>query len=132
MSEMVFFTKKMVSEIEYSEIDIDFNFELFGDDADNWPEYRVLESNGISYESDSINIDRMLGALNEMKSNGATHVSIDYHIDHHAYEMYGFKIGKSSEAEILEYKNKCNINTNIERKMEKLCEEFNKLKKQLK
>lgn len=42
-------------------------------------------------------IDIIIDMLENLKSNGATHISIDYHEDHGSYLIQGLKIGIKKE-----------------------------------
>jgi hypothetical protein len=49
-----------------------------------------------------IEIERLEEMLNKVKETGATHVEIDFHIDHEEYEIGGYTITHSDEQELLE------------------------------
>lgn len=105
----IYYTKEVVSGHSLSELDFDlgnklgFDYEVH-DDLINITFSDEKEIH--TYEATPVEIDIMLDILNKAKKNGATHVEIEDHIDHHGYEITTFKIGLATEKEVKQYKEK--------------------------
>jgi hypothetical protein len=68
----------------------------FGFDEDVYEDYQINHTNGYgNNDGEPIHIDHILNLVNNMKSIGCTHVSIDWHCDHSTYEVEGYKITKA-------------------------------------
>ena len=52
--------------------------------------------------SSEVSIDKFRKILDRAEESGATHVAIDYHHDHDEYEIYGFKMERATEEDILD------------------------------
>jgi len=59
-----------------------------------------------SADSHPIRIDKMIEILQSLKSDGCSHVEIEYHCDHIGYDISGSKIEKSSSEDIESYEEK--------------------------
>lgn len=85
---------KTIDELDFEmHTDFDFNYDVHEDfieiqdgqgDADGFP----------------INIDLLITSLQELKEKGATHIEMDYHIDHIGYGISGYEIRKATKDEI--------------------------------
>ena len=90
-------TKTHVKDIEFSEIDMDLNEEFDIEDADS---VMIHIGSGDIWGRYPIKIDKMIEALNEMKSSGITHIEIGYHSDHPGYTIAGYEIRTATPEEI--------------------------------
>lgn len=86
--------------------DLDWNLQNeFG--VDDYIGINIIEI-GNSYieayiEAHIINIDTIVNELQNLKANGATHVAIDYHVDHIGYDISSFLVRESTDEEINNY-----------------------------
>lgn len=101
----VYVTKRLVDDIEHSEIDFEL-YNEFGFDYDTHSEFVEIPI-GKQGGADGypINIDKMIKTLEDMKAKGATHVEMNYHCDHIGYEISGYEIKLSKQEEIDIYEN---------------------------
>jgi hypothetical protein len=97
----LYITKKFISEEEFSELDLVMKDE-FGFDEDAHVDFVTIEKGKPKWGPDTepIRIDQLIESLERMKNSGATHVSIDYHVDHIGYEMASFQIVESTPSDI--------------------------------
>lgn len=104
-------TTKNTITIEYidfkskSEIDIDLYYEVLGrKDADEayeeWGPHIIDTSP--CYHNDPIKIDTLMKQLRQLKNSGANYVAIDYHCDHHEYNVEGYAIRRATDEDIAE------------------------------
>lgn len=96
-----YYTTKLISEKEFSEIDMVLYAKLFGN---NWDEKfeRLIEIGNFN-GNNGILIDTLIKQLTAFKKKDCTHVSIEYHVDHIGYELSGLSVAKSTVNEIKEY-----------------------------
>jgi hypothetical protein len=100
---IVYITKEIVSISKPSDLDLELDNEFCDSDDDLCIEIckdQYLLHTNVLKLSDLQNI------IDEMKAEGADHIEIYEHVDHHGYEIYGSKIRKSTEIEISEYEKK--------------------------
>ena len=100
----IYVTKRLVDDIEYSEIDFKLHNE-FGFDYDIHEEFVEIQMGRGDADGYPINIDKMIKTLEDMKAKGATHVEMNYHCDHIGYEISGYEIKPSKQEEIDIYEN---------------------------
>jgi hypothetical protein len=103
MSDNVYIMKEHVGDFEHSDLDFHLH-KRFGFDYDIHSEFVELEKGqGEVFYNEPIDIDVLLKSINELKSRGATHISLDYHCDHIAYEMSGYRITEAEPALVEAY-----------------------------
>jgi len=80
-----------------------------------------------------VSIDKVLTMLNELKSNGATHVNIDFHCDHDEYNIYGFEVYSEAEKDEAERlaKEEAARKALVQKKIAKLQKDLEKLQNEL-
>lgn len=122
----MYITKEVIVNIEHSEIDFLIQDE-FGLNHEDEQDLIQLMVGNPDITNEPINIDLMIKTLQEMKEQGSTHVSLDYHIDHIGYEMTGYKIYHSTEEQIRDYEEKLKKKLDKEKKLKALREEYNKI-----
>jgi hypothetical protein len=101
-----YINKTLIRENSIDELDWRLNQEFGIDDLeDDFENELVIIENGNFglVTSHIINIDTMIGELQQLKRDGATHVAIDYHCDHIGYDITGFLVKESTEEEITDY-----------------------------
>ena len=126
MEENFYITKEVIKDIEHSEIDYLIH-EEFGYDYENDQELVEIEIGNGEVTNAPISIDLMIKTFQELKDQGATHVSLDYHCDHIGYEMTGYKIYHSTEDQIKAYEDKLAINQEKALKLRALREEYKRI-----
>lgn len=87
------YREKLISEIEFPEIDLDYPF--YGPEVDNDGEEvrnEVRTPDGIWNEVESMDLDKAIAALQTLKSAGADRVYFYAHADHHSYIFTGVKL----------------------------------------
>ena len=126
MEEKMYITKEVIKDIEHSDINILIQSE-FGYDYENDLELVEIEIGNGDVTNEPISIDLMIKTFQELKEQGSTHVSLDYHCDHIGYEMTGYKIYLSTEEQINEYEEKQKAIRVKQIKLNTLREEYNRL-----
>jgi hypothetical protein len=126
MEENFYITKEVIKDIEHSEIDYLIH-EEFGYDYENDQELVEIEIGNGEVTNAPISIDLMIKTFQELKEQGATHVSLDYHCDHIGYEMTGYKIYHSTEDQIKAYEDKLAIDQEKALKLRALREEYKRI-----
>jgi hypothetical protein len=76
----------------------------------------IIEEDGCDVDSYIINIDTMIGELQKLKEDGATHMAISYHDDHIGYDFAGFLVRESTDEEINDYIAKMEAKREIDRR----------------
>ena len=94
--------KTHIAEHEFSEIDFDL-YDEFGFESGDDDEFIVIKKGHGAADGYPIKIDRMIEALTTLKNSGATHVELDYHVDHIGYEISGYEIRKATPEETEAY-----------------------------
>jgi hypothetical protein len=102
MNNNVYITQELVGDIEHSEIDIDLH-DQFGFDYETASNFITIERGQGQVDNTPININTLLESINDLKSRGATHISLSYHCDHIGYELSGYKITEADPAVIAEF-----------------------------
>lgn len=103
MSDKVYILKEHVGDFERSELDFELHNQ-FGFDYDTHSDFVELEKGqGCVNDTAPIEINDLLSIINELKSRGATHVCMDYHVDHIGYEFSGYRISHPDQAFIDAY-----------------------------
>lgn len=134
--EQVYVTQRHIKSFDESEIDFDMNadFNLERDDDDNYQYLNTINkgvgtNNGYTDYVDNtpIHIDRMIKILAELKELGCNYVALDYHCDHIAYEVSGFKITPSTPEEIEKVQAKDIKKEEAKAKVKKLVDEAKKI-----
>lgn len=126
----VYVTKKLINDVEHSEID----FDLYGEfkfDYDTHSEFVTIPM-GKQGDADGypIKIDRMIKTLEKMKAKGATHVEMNYHCDHIGYEISGYEIKLAGSKEIEIFENERLTQRQKEAKISELYKQIQELQKQ--
>ena len=124
----VYVTKRLVDDIEHSEIDFDLYSE-FGFDYDTHSEFVGIQMGQDGTDGYPINIDKMIKTLEDMKAKGATHVEMNYHCDHIGYEISGYEIKASKQEEIDIYENQRLTQRQKEAKIRELYKQIQELQK---
>jgi predicted secreted Zn-dependent protease len=102
MNDKIYIMKELVGDFEHSDLDFDLSSQFgFNDEINS--DLVVLTRGSGSADGYSINIDRMIETLNELKSRGATHVELNYHEDHIGYQISGYKIDHAEPALVEAY-----------------------------
>ena len=102
MSKNVYIMKELIDDVEYSELDFnlhnqfDFDYEVHDD-------FITLNKGQGQASGCPIDLDILIGALNRLKTNGATHVEMNYHEDHIGYEISGYRIKLADPALVEAY-----------------------------
>ena len=126
MSNKIYIVKEFRADNCFSEIDFDlqnefdFNYEVH----DEFKEVCIGYGNAEGYP---VNIDRMIGALQDIKKLGSTHVEISYHEDHIGYDISGYVIRKATEEEINDIENAERIKREKDDKRADLLRQLNEL-----
>ena len=126
----IYVTKRLVYDIEFSEIDIEFD-EKFGRDYDDDDSDVIEIELGEQGDADGhvIDIDKMINTLQNIKNKGSNYVSLNYHEDHIGYEISGYSIKKSTPEEIQNYEFELMTERERRNKIMELQREIEKLKK---
>lgn len=102
MSDKVYVLKEHVGDFERSELDFELHNQ-FGFDYDTHSDFVEITKGQGDVDNTPIEINALLEVINELKSRGATHVSLDYHCDHIGYEFSGYRISAAEPALIEAY-----------------------------
>jgi hypothetical protein len=125
----VYVKKELIVDESFSELDFDLQNE-FGFDYDEHEEFVEL-SVGIGYaDGYPIKIDRMIELLENMKTQGVTHIELDYHCDHIGYQVSGYSITEASKEEIENYENEKQSHHDKEKKRMDLLRQLKELDEQ--
>lgn len=125
----VYVTKRLVADIEHSEIDFDL-YNQFGFDYDTHSEFVDIQMGQGGADGYPIDIDRLVKTLTDMKAKGATHVEMNYHCDHIGYEISGYEIKPSAKEEIEIYENERLTQRQKDAKIRELYKQIQELQKQ--
>ena len=95
-----------MKEIEICDLDLELQDFIFGLNEDgheikDW--FKDFKKSGNFYwngENDYANINVVIKTLQKLKKEGATHVDITPHCDHHGYAFYGSIFREATEEEI--------------------------------
>lgn len=125
----VYVTKKLIDDVEHSEID----FDLYDEFKFNYDTHSEFVKIPIGKQGDAdgypIKIDRLIKTLEKMKTKGATHVEMNYHCDHIGYEISGYEIKPSKQEEIDIYENERLTQRQKEAKIRELYKQIQDLQK---
>lgn len=103
MKPTVYVVKEHVGDFERDELDFDLHSE-FGFDYDECQGFvELTKGRGQVDDTAPIKIDDLLSIITELKSRGATHVCMDYHVDHIGYEFSGYRIELAEPAMVQAY-----------------------------
>lgn len=103
MKPTVYVVKEHVGDFERDELDFELH-EEFGFDYDECQGFVELnKGRGRVDDTAPIKIDDLLSIITELKSRGATHVCMDYHVDHIGYELSGYRIELADPALVEAY-----------------------------
>lgn len=119
----VYIIKEHVGDFEHESLDLELS-DSFGFEYEDGSSFIELNKGRGSVDNTPINLDTMISTLVELKSRGATHVSIDYHCDHIAYEISGYNIKRADPSLVEAYEE-------TRRTKEEKQNQINLLKKQL-
>jgi hypothetical protein len=132
MSNNIYIVKEHRADNCFSEIDFDlqnefdFNYEVHED-------FKTIEIGyGNSDGSFPVNINRMIGAIQDLQKLGATHVEISYHEDHIGYDISGFIMRKATEEEINDIETREKIKREKEDKRTELLRQLKELDREQK
>jgi hypothetical protein len=104
--EKIYVTKILLETDSETELDFE-NREKFGWEDWDKQDYFEIQKNYTDDGQEPIEIDKMIRILQNSKDRlGATHVNVEYHVDHHGYYFSIFKMRKSTQEEINEYENR--------------------------
>lgn len=90
---------KYIQEIESDELHIYCKFFTEDEMDEDYPQTIREGDSRWGGECAPIKINEVIKILNDMKEKGATHVEIDYHVDHRSYIFNGVEIRKATEKE---------------------------------
>jgi hypothetical protein len=122
-----FVKKKLITDYQFSEIDFDLHEEFGFDDNVHDGFVEIGDGKHGSADAYPIKIDRMLGILQQMKNEGATHVELEYHIDHIGYNVTGWNIQLADKKEIDEVERKENAHREKMKKKKELLQQLEDL-----
>lgn len=95
----------VLNEIELCDLDLELQDFIFGLNTDgheikDW--FKAKKSGNLYWngENDYANIDVVIKTLQKLKKEGATHVDITPHCDHHGYYFYGSTFREATEEEV--------------------------------
>lgn len=128
---VIHFKRELIDSHEFSEIDFHLH-DFIGYDYEKHDNYT-----DVTYDKHGktgtypIDIDVMIEKLKEMKGEGASHVSLEYHVDHIGYMIDGWKISTLSDKEVKEFHElkKKKVADKVEKRKKELEDELNKLNK---
>lgn len=104
LDKVVYVSKTCVGNIEETELDLVLGDEFKAYDNEN---EGILEIDRAplpkAYDEQPINIETLMNDLEQLKSKGATHVQMHYHVDHIGYEISGMKIELADDELIKNY-----------------------------
>lgn len=126
----VYYKKDLVDSHEFSEIDFYFQ-DYIGFNYEKHDDYVEITDDRGEAEGYPIAINTLIHKLEEMRRQGATHVSLEYHMDHIGYLIDGWKVSRASEKEIEEFiqAQKTKKGKTIEMKKEELRRKLAELEK---
>lgn len=109
----------------------EFGYDFNDDNSIDY--FNEIEKNnaGVRYMacSDLVNIDTAIKALTNLKNSNANHVAIEFDEDHYEYTLTGFNVRFSTTEERNNYKKEKQVEEKNRRKILKLQNEINKIKK---
>jgi len=123
----VYVTKTHVDDFSVDELDFVLHDE-FGFDYEVHDDFEVIRKGDGRNEGFPIKIDTMIEKLNKLKTDGATHVELDYHCDHIGYDVSVFEIRKSTEEEICEFDKEYLKEKEKQEKIRDLYKQINEIK----
>ena len=101
MKPTVYIVKEHVGDFEREELDFELHSE-FGFDYDECQGFvEITKGRGRVDDTAPIKIDDLLSVITELKSRGATHICMDYHVDNIGYEFSGYRI-ELAESSLIE------------------------------
>lgn len=100
----IYITKTKINHTELDELDYELQNEFDYDEYKHDDFVEIKVDHGYS-DCEVVNIDTLIDRLISIKNAGATHVEVDYHSDHIAYDITGYKIELSSQDLIDKYEN---------------------------
>lgn len=104
LENVVYVSKTCVGNIEETELDIVLGDEFNAYDNENEGIVEIDRSPlPKAYNEQPINIETLMNDLEQLKSKGATHIQMSYHIDHIGYEISGMKIELADDELIKKY-----------------------------
>jgi len=126
MSNKLYIVKEHRADNCFDGIDFDLQNEFgFNDDVDGeFKEICIGYGNADGYP---VNIERMIGAIQDLQKLGATHVEISYHEDHIGYDISGFIMRKATEEEINDIETREKIKREKEDKRTELLRQLKEL-----
>ena len=125
-------TFKYLKEIELSELDMDAVHHVLGKNAYEEPGFQKIfiplnKEYGYEMETERISIEVLEKTIAKLKKAGANYMEIMHHSDHNGYVFYGIEVRKSTQEEIDEEKRKEIAKERIDKRLEELQSEFQKL-----
>lgn len=103
MSDKIYITKKVIRNMETEELDFEI-MEQFGDP--NEDDFDIIEYGVSKADAAPIKISSMMEILTDLKEQGATHVEIEFHVDHQSYILSSSNIALSTKEEAEAYLSK--------------------------
>lgn len=97
----------IIKQIEVSDLDEIVDVQLFGKhpDGDCWDYDMVYDTSHVYWKNGAqIPIEMLLETIEKLKGEGATHVQIYSHFDHHGYYFTGVKLEMISKEDAKERK----------------------------
>jgi len=82
--------------------DIMIHYEFYSEEEvdEDYPHTIVVSDTHYCGENSPLQIDEALRIIQGMKEKGATHIEIDYHVDHGSYIFNGVELRKATDEEI--------------------------------
>lgn len=124
---MIYVTKEVIDDICFEDLDIQLK-EDYGFDYEDDTDYVEIKVGNPEVDNELINIDSLIIVLQDLKSIGTTHVSLDYHCDHHGYNITGYKVYHSTNEQIEKFESSLKKHLNINSRIKELHEEIDRLK----
>jgi hypothetical protein len=125
----IYIIKEHVGSFEHGELDYELS-NRFGFEYEDGSSFIELEKGHGSVDNTPIDINTLLETITELKSRGATHVSIDYHCDHIAYELSGYYIQQADPSLVEAYEETSRIEEARRNKIDLLKKELAELENQ--
>lgn len=109
--------------------DLDWKLrEDFKFNSDNEDAMFISVTGSTGTDSDIVFIDLLIESLNKLKKKNANYVAIDYHPDHNAYEITGFKCAGATEDDVDNYEAARGFNQEQRKRIDELELEIEKIK----
>jgi len=124
-----YIVQKVIISESYSELDFELKEKFIPNDVNGDHDLCTINRDYGNSEGYPLEISSLIDLLTNMKEKGATHVSLENDVDHYGYIVEGIEIREATTDEIVAYHKLEKKDSDKQKKLEKLYEEINKLKK---